>query len=166
MHSLTRDELVALLAAAKKHSQRDYVMVLVGFYHGMRASEVCGLTTEHIRDGYIRVERLKGSETNVQEAHPDVLAYATGKIGLLFGIKRRQFFNVVRKHCVTAGIPEHLAHPHTLRHTCCSLMLDGGAKINEVQKRAGHRSLSSTGRYLIVSDAVASRAFQAAVGNV
>jgi integrase len=69
MHSLTKDELVTLLAAAKKHSQRDYVMVLVGFYHGMRASEVCGLTAEHIRDGYIRVERLKGSETNVQEAH-------------------------------------------------------------------------------------------------
>jgi type 1 fimbriae regulatory protein FimB len=165
MHSLTKDELAALLTAAKKHSQRDYVMVLVGFYHGMRASEVCGLTAEHIRDGYIRIERLKGSETNVQEAHPDVLAYAKGKIGLLFGIKRRQFFNVVRKHCVTAGIPEHLAHPHTLRHTCCSLMLDGGAKINEVQKRAGHRSLSSTGRYLVVSDAVASRAFQSAVGN-
>jgi integrase len=166
MHSLTRDELAALLTAAKKHSQRDYVMVLVGFYHGMRASEVCGLTAEHIRDGYIRVERLKGSETNIQEAHPDVIAYAKSKTGLLFGIKRRQFFNVIRKHCVTAGIPEHLAHPHTLRHTCCSLMLDGGAKINEVQKRAGHRSLSSTGRYLSVSDAVASRAFQSAVGDV
>ena len=39
-------------------------------------------------------------------------------------------------------------------------MLDSGARINEVQKRAGHCSLSSTGRYLVVSDAVASRVFQ------
>lgn len=166
MNSFSAQELSSLLAAARKHSERDYAMILASFWHGFRASEICALRADHIRDGYIRVERLKGSETNIQEAHPDVLAYAKDKTGPLFKIKRRQFFNIVRKHCTTAGIPEHLAHPHVLRHTTCVLMLEGGAKLPEIQKRAGHKSLASTGRYLVVSDAAASKAFVAAIGNI
>ncbi len=164
--SLTREQLTALLAAARKASERDYVMVLVGFFHGMRASEVCALNVAHIRDGYIRVERLKGSETNIQEAHPDVIAYAKGKTGLLFGIKRRQFFNVMRKHCITAGIPEHLAHPHTLRHTCGMLMNEGGAKTNLIQKRLSHVNGGNTLKYLAATDRAADQAFSAACGGM
>jgi hypothetical protein len=45
------------------------------------------------------------------------------------------------------------------------LMLEGGGKINEVQKRLGHKNGGNTLKYLCVSDDVASRAFQAAVGS-
>ena len=165
MHSLTKIELDSLLQVARKHSERDYIMLLVGWCHGMRASEICGLTAEHIRGKHIRIERLKGSETNVQEAHPDVLAFAQGKTGLLFGIKRRQFHNVVVMHCATAGIPEHKQHAHVLKHSVAHIMLDGGAPINAVQKRLGHRSLASTGRYLVVSDDIANLAFAKAMGQ-
>jgi integrase len=44
MHSLTRDELAALLAAAKNHSVRDYMMISTAFRPGMRASEITQLT--------------------------------------------------------------------------------------------------------------------------
>ena len=165
MNSFSAQELSSPLAAARKHSERDYVMLRVGFHHGLRASEICGLTAEHFRGKYLRVERLKGSETNVQEAHPDVLAYAAGKKGLLFGIKRRQFHNVMRMHCKTAGIPEHLAHAHVLKHATAMIMLEGGATINMVQKRLGHRNGGNTLKYLAVSDDAASKAFAAAVGT-
>jgi integrase len=164
MHSLTQSELSSLLAAAKKHSQRDYIMILVGFFHGMRASEICGLTAEHVRGNHVRIERLKGSETNIQQGHADLLAYAAGKTGPLFNIKRRQFHNVIVHHCITAGVPEHLRHAHCLKHTCARLGLDGGMKINELQKRLGHKNGGNTLKYLAVSDEVASKAFGAAVG--
>ena len=165
MNSFSAQELSSLLAAARKHSQRDYVMILTAFTHGMRASEICGLTSEHIRGGFVRVERLKGSETNIQEAHPDLLAYAKGKTGPLFNIKRRQFDNVMKRHCETAGIPEYKASAHKLKHTTAHLMLDGGATINTVQKRLGHKNGGNTLKYLAVSDEVANKAFAAAIGK-
>lgn len=55
MHSLTKQESAALLAAAKKHSVRDYIMIATAFRHGMRASEITRLTAEQVRSGYITV---------------------------------------------------------------------------------------------------------------
>jgi integrase len=165
MHSLTRDELAALLAAAKKHSARDYIMISTAFRHGMRASEITQLTAGQVRSGYITVLRLKGSDTNVQSCSPELTEFAHGKTGRLFDIQRRQFHNVIRMHGKTAGIPEHKRHAHSLKHTTAMLMLEGGGKINEVQKRLGHKNGGNTLKYLCVSDDVASRAFQAAVGS-
>jgi site-specific recombinase XerD len=78
--------------------------------------------------------------------------------------KRRQFHNVIRKHGATAGIPTYKLSAHKLKHTTAHLMLDGGAKINEVQKRLGHKNGGNTLKYLAVSDDVASKAFSASCG--
>ena len=165
MNSFSAQELSSLLAAARKHSLRDYIMILVGFFHGMRATEICTLTAEHVIGGHVKIERLKGSETNIQQGHADMLAYCAGKTGPLFNIKRRQFHNVIRKHGMTAEIAIHLLHAHTLKHTCAQLGLDGGMKINEVQKRLGHKNGGNTLKYLAVSDSVAAKAFTAAIGK-
>ena len=165
MHSLTREQLAALLAAAKKYSVRDYLMISTAFRHGMRASEITQLTAERVRSGYVTVLRLKGSDKSVQECSPELTEYAQGKTGRLFNINRRMFDYVMKRHGKAAGIPEHKRHSHVLKHTTAMLMLEGGGKINEVQKRLGHKNGGNTLKYLAVSDDVASRAFQAAVGS-
>ena len=71
MEHLSREQLLDLLAQAKAVRERDWVLFLVTFWHGLRVSEAVGdprnprcpgLTPENFADGYLIVKRLKGSE--------------------------------------------------------------------------------------------------------
>jgi len=166
---LSKTELLALLKAARDARERDWLMILVGFWHGLRASEVTTLTSDSVRDGFLTVQRLKGSlkttqplivnqdpllnekdalETRAREAQPGER---------LFPVSRVQFFRVMRKHAATAGIPQHKAHPHVLKHSI-AMQTIRGAGIENVRAYLGHKSISSTGEYLKVDDDSASAA--------
>lgn len=175
MTALTKEELTRLLKTAKQASERDWLMILVAFYHGMRASEVVRLTGNEIRDGYITINRLKGSLKTIQplinsndplmneRESLEQLARSSGD-QKLFPITRNWFWYLVKKHCTDANIPSHKCHTHILKHTCGMLAVKSGMGIEDLRQYLGHKSLSSTGAYLKVDDDEAAKAFAKAIG--
>lgn len=170
MQHLTKDQMTDLLAAAKRVSDSLYAMILIGWRHGLRASEICSLTLADVdlAGGYITIQRLKGSLKTTQALFPDekeILAkLAAGKQrtdwyfpGRFAGrhITRRAFFEQFEKVCASLGFAEHLRHPHVLKHSCGMVMIKRG--IENARQYLGHKSISSTGAYLRVSDEQASR---------
>jgi len=171
MEYLTTDELKKLLTAARQNSDRDWLLILVSFWHGLRASEAIALRVSNVRDGYLVVARLKGSLRTVQQLMEHADNLLDEKKGLtswiaakpanarLFPITRQHFGRIMRTHCATAGIPSHKSNPHVLKHTCAHYIIRAGIQV--AQQHLGHKSLSSTGAYLRITDATASAAVQA-----
>jgi len=166
MHHLTKAEMNGLLAAAKKASARDYAMILLGYTHGLRASEIISLTSENIRDGYLTVARLKGSLKTTQPLSAEeqkALAALGVTEGPLFGVTRRTLDRKMKQYGAEAGIPEHKCHAHILKHSVAMHSIQK-AGIENVRQYLGHKSLSSTGAYLKVDDEAASKAVLTAMG--
>ncbi len=57
-------------------------------------------------------------------------------------------WRLVKEAAKRAGVK---AHPHTLRHSCATHLLEGGANLRVVQEVLGHVSLTTTERYTHVS---------------
>src|SRR5205814_1666411 len=139
MNSLTKPELKSLLTVARRHSERDYWMILVTWNHGLRATETLSLTREHLKNGRLTIQRLKGSKKTSQpmlllessETREAFTAFFTLCEGLLFPTSRMDFWRKMQRYGAEAGIPEEKRHPHSLKHTCGRLAYEAGVGIPE-----------------------------------
>lgn len=176
MDALSQPEVRKLLEVAKAARERDWLMILVAYLHGLRASEVVALKAANIRDGYLVVQRLKGSKKTTQQlasSHDPLYDERAALVEFarqskpgrpIFGVKYLQFLRIVRKHARAAGIPIHKAHPHALKHSIAKHLIKAGVPLPAVQQWLGHESLGSTGVYLEVSDEEADAAVADALG--
>jgi integrase/recombinase XerD len=169
MKSLSEDELKNLLTEARKHSERNYLAILVSYWHGLRASEVRTLTTRSVRDARLTVTRLKGSKrtTHALVSHCDAVldeskalpAYiATLAPGArLFDFSRIRFYQIVQEYGRGAGIPSDKCHPHALKHSIAMHRINR-AGVQNLQVYLGHVSLNSTAKYLEITEEAAQSA--------
>ena len=145
--------------------RRDDAIAELLYGSGLRASEVCGLTLESLQleDRSVRVIGKGSKERIVPLSMPcavkleDYLAKswevfagssATGSASLFFNLAgnpltTRDLRRIVERRAHT--------HPHALRHTYATHLLDGGADLRSVQELLGHSSLSTTQIYTHVS---------------
>ena len=171
MEHLTKEQLDSLLVVAKAASQRDYLAIKLGYEHGLRISEVCGLTPDHVRDGFMVIQRLKGSLRTAQPLRPDTrkeldeYVKGMGAKQEIFGIKRSMLSKLFAKYAKLVSIPVHLAHFHILKHTLAMYVIQK-AGIEDTRQYLGHRSIASTGCYLKTDDATASAAIQRILSGV
>lgn len=165
MKSLTRDQLDRLFEVAKAESFLDYLMLLVTFNHGLRCSETLSLTKDNIVNGFIIVERGKGSHRCEHPLLPSEAEYLSKLDGKFFKMCRMTFWRKMQAYCKQAGIPSHLAHPHVLKHTTGRLAYKAGMGIPDIQAYLGHKNGANTMKYMESDIQEAAAAFAAAVGR-
>src|ERR1700737_1429787 len=189
MDFLTPDELIAVLRISREHSTRSWAMILIAYKHGLRASEVCGLkfADVNIKDGMISAKRLKGSLHTVQQlmghrGQPLLDEIAALKEWLkirpadagdsLFTsqkgshLSRGQFFAIFRDIAERAGLPASKRAPHVLKPSPATHLIGAKTNLAVVGQYLGHRSISSTMKYVSVSDRQAADAARGAVQKI
>lgn len=181
---LTIEETVRLLEApdlATLQGQRDRALLELLYASGLRVSELVSLNLEQIDldTNEIRV-RGKGSKERVvligRPAAQRLTAYFNQGRPQLLGQKKnnavflnrygerlpaRRIQKILAKYAKVAGIDKWV-HPHLLRHTFATHLLDGGADLRVVQELLGHAQLSSTQVYTHVSQSRAKKIYLAA----
>ncbi len=164
---LTTSQSNQLLTTAKESSVRDHAMIATMLHCVLRRSEVASMDVDHIRplgkywildlphtkggaDQYIKIP---DHIVEIIEEHREHYGIATGPIWRSHS--RRNYggrltptsiYRIVRNTAVAAGLPDIGAH--TLRHTGCTLAIEGGASIQQVQTHARHKQIETTMAYV------------------
>ena len=153
----TRDDPPAVRA-------RDDAVLEVLYGSGLRVGELCGLDLTDLDLGRARatVWGKGGKQRVVPLSTPSVAALRAWqdlRPELLVGPTTAALFLNRRGHRLTPRDVRRVidrravspTHPHALRHTFATHLLDGGADLRAVQELLGHADLATTQRYTHVS---------------
>jgi site-specific recombinase XerD len=175
---LRAGEVAALLdriPATTPLSSRDRAMFELAYASGLRAEELVLLELESIDfdSELVRVEG-KGGRTRLVPVGEHALAaleryLAGGRPALVRGDQRPLFVSKSGRRLGTSDVRRRLgtwarlatahspaladAHPHALRHSFATHLLDGGADLRSIQELLGHASISTTQVYTRVESA-------------
>jgi len=165
---LNVDQAVSMMEAAIEpdpEGLRDLALAEVLYGSGLRISEAIGLDLNDVDSDVIRVVGKGNKERIVplsDAAVKRIRRYMEQRHGLLKDdyseqalflsvrgakrLNRRQANRIVAKLARLAGLPKDV-HPHMLRHSFATHMLEAGADLRSVQELLGHENLTTTQRY-------------------
>lgn len=167
--TLSQPEIAKLLGAAGGKTPleiRDRAMVELLYASGLRVSELCGARLENLdlEKGFIRVvgkgnkQRLvpvgagarKAIGRYLEVGRPELVGKKTG--GEIFlSVRGRKLTNqriwqLLGELGRRAGLQKDV-HPHMLRHSFATHLLQGGADLRIIQEMLGHADISTTQVY-------------------
>ena len=165
------ERLIDAATGTTPRALRDRALVELLYGAGLRVSEAVGLEKNGValEDRIVRVLGKGGKERLVPLGRPAAEAVrrylALGRPHLdrryrpeLFlnarggALTRAGAFLILRKLADRAGLEPGRVHPHLLRHSFATHLLEGGADLRSVQEMLGHADLGTTERYTHVSD--------------
>jgi integrase/recombinase XerD len=165
------ERLVEAASGTSPRALRDRALVELLYGAGLRVSEAVGLDKGSV-DLEGRLVRCigKGSKERVvpigrqavtalrrylsrgrpfldTRHRPELFLNAKGG-----GLTRAGAFLILRRLAAKAGLEPERVHPHLLRHSFATHLLEGGADLRSVQEMLGHADLATTELYTHVSD--------------
>lgn len=174
--SLTKEEIKQFLdfkELADSRSLRNKALLHLLYSSGLRVTEVTELEWTHIDDriGGVRVMGKGGKERFVpftEECGTSLEDYRSGPWNEWSAKTPKRFKNrvflspwnrpltrmtvwkIVRERSLGVGLDP--IHPHVLRHSFATHLMQGGADVRFVQALMGHTHLDATEKYLKVTD--------------
>jgi len=153
--------------------ERDKALILSMYSAGLRISEVVSLSMESISDSFdeARITGKGGKQRYVffsPEAKSAIMEYLPLRSERLMkaGIDNKKgavFINgkgkpisvpgvrwIISRYAQQSGIGKNI-HPHSLRHSFATHLVNSGCDVRIVQEMMGHTSLSTTQRYTHVN---------------
>jgi integrase/recombinase XerD len=165
------ERLIDAASGTQPRDLRDHALVELLYGAGLRVSEAVGLGRSGVDldTRLVQVVGKGGKERVVPIGRPAVEALrrylSRGRPYLdsrhrpeLFlnarggPLTRAGAFLILRRLAGEAGIEPKRVHPHLLRHSFATHLLEGGADLRSVQEMLGHADLSTTELYTHVSD--------------
>ncbi|HCN38197.1 MAG TPA: site-specific tyrosine recombinase XerD [Bacteroidetes bacterium] len=166
---LSVDEINKILDSvdlSEKAGIRDRAILETMYACGLRVSELINLETNRIEfEEKLITVTGKGSKERIIPIGKYALNYIEKYINELRNfikkekssnflflnlrggkLSRMAIWNVVSKYAHKAGIEKEI-HPHTLRHSFATHLLEGGADIRIIQELLGHSDISTTQIY-------------------
>ncbi len=179
---LTRDQAASLLDAvdlSKPSGPRDYALVSVLLNCVLRRSEASAMNVEDLTEAgehtVLTIRQAKGGANQIVKVPGRVAVivrdyvqsqgYTSGPVWRSFSTNQSagrrlsgsSIYKIVRKLGQAAGVTERVG-AHTLRHTGCTLAIENGASLQQVQTHARHKSIETTMRYVHQRDRLANSA--------
>jgi integrase/recombinase XerD len=172
--TLSQGEAERLLEAAAgttPRALRDRALAELLYGAGLRVSEAVGLDRAGVdlerrlvralgkgdRERVVPIGRKAADALHRYLAHgrphldrrqrPELFLNAQGG-----ALTRAGAFLILRRLAAKAGLEPERVHPHLLRHSFATHLLEGGADLRSVQELLGHADLSTTELYTHVSD--------------
>lgn len=160
------DQLFNAVSESSNTYLRDLALLEVMYGCGLRVSELAGLKLSQIslQDGWLKVigkgnkERMVPVHTLAISRIKDYIAYERGESEYqeLFLNARKTPLSSRGIRLILSSISEAAGvthvHPHMLRHSYATHLLNHGADLRSVQELLGHEHLSSTQIYTHVSN--------------
>jgi integrase/recombinase XerD len=165
------ERLIDATAGVEPRALRDQALVELLYGAGLRVSEAVGIHRGGVdlEGRLVRVLGKGGKERVVPIGRPAAEALrrylARGRPFLdrrhrpeLFlnarggPLTRAGAFLILRRLAEKAGLDPKQVHPHLLRHSFATHLLEGGADLRSVQEMLGHADLSTTELYTHVTD--------------
>lgn len=151
------------IRASSRYADRDELMVLMAFHHGLRVGELVNLKWQHVnvKSTQVAVKRLKNG---IDTTHPIAVkrelmllrklhkAQSKPSAGFIFLTERgtavstngfQKMFGLYSEKALSVKW-----NAHALRHGCGTTLIERGHDIRTVQVFMGHRNIQNTTVYL------------------
>jgi integrase/recombinase XerD len=165
------ERLIEAAAGTQPRALRDQALVELLYGAGLRVSEAVGLEKAGVDldQRLVRVVGKGGKERIVPIGRAAATALtrylSRGRPYLDRRHRQELFLNarggpltragaflILRQLAEKAGLDPRRVHPHLLRHSFATHLLEGGADLRSVQEMLGHADLSTTELYTHVTD--------------
>jgi integrase/recombinase XerD len=165
------ERLIDAAAGTAPRPLRDAALVELLYGAGLRVSEAVGLERASVdlderlvrctgKGGKQRVVPIGRSAADAlrrylsrgrpyldRRSRPELFLNAQGG-----ALTRAGAFLILRRLAAKAGLEPERVHPHLLRHSFATHLLEGGADLRSVQEMLGHADLATTEVYTHVTD--------------